>query len=242
MRATLERYKRQATLLGEPRDELLSEDRWADLVALDRILQGERTTKRRLHDIWLNGQPMNISGGLLGLIGNPVLANQATVTGGATELVIIPTALLPIEQNVGSGKTYLIYASGTSTTAATPGTYTLALRIGPAPTNASPLFGAVSGALTPVASATAAQWNVFGFVVMRGGGTADTAVANMSFSHSATVGGGGPVGTASDAVIGGISASFDSTLATTALWLGVTHATSTTNTWVPQMVLWASLN
>jgi hypothetical protein len=31
-------------------------------------------------------------------------------------------------------------------------------------------------------------------------------------------------------------------LTTTALWFGVTHATSTTNTWVPQMVVWASAN
>ena len=186
--------------------------------------------------------PTNIAGGLFGLVANPITANAATVTGGATELVMIPTTLFPVEQNVQSGKLYLLYASGTSTTAATPGTYTLAARIGPAPTNASPLFGAVSGSFTPIASATAAQWQMQGFVLIRGSGTANTAVGTFEWTHSATIGGGGPSSVSSAGPVGGISASFDSTGTTCALWIGVTHATSTTNTWVPQFVGWASAN
>lgn len=183
-----------------------------------------------------------IAGGLFGLVNNPITVNAATVTGSATEQAMIPTSLFPVEQNVQSGKLYLLYASGTSTTAATPGTYTLASRIGPAPTNASPLFGAVSGNFTPVASATAAQWQMQGFVLIRGSGIANTAVANFDWVHSGTVGGGGPALSTSTGVFGGISAAFDSTGTTAALWIGVTHATSTTNTWTPQFVGWASAN
>ena len=187
--------------------------------------------------------PTAIAGGLFGLVGNPVTVTQATVTGGATELAMIPTTLFPIEQNVQSGKLYVMYASGTSTTAATPGTYTFAARIGSAGVAivTSPLFGAVSGAFTPIASATAAQWQMQGFVLIRGSGTANTAVGSFQWSHSATVGGGGPSSVSSAGTVGGISASFDSTAtAGSSLWIGVTHATSTTNTWVPQFVGWAS--
>jgi hypothetical protein len=182
-----------------------------------------------------------IAGGLYGLVRNPQGINQATITGSATEQAIIPIAQTPIEQDVPSSKLYLLVASGTSTTAASAGTYTLAQRIGPAPTNASPLFGAVSGAFTPANSETASQWQTQGFVLIRGpSSTANIAVGSFEWSHSATLAGGGPSTAAG--VVGGISASFDSTLTTTALWFGVTHATSTTNTWVPQMVVWASAN
>ena len=96
--------------------------KWDDIRELSHILLNQRTMKQRMNDVWVNGDPVNISGGLAGLIANPVTVNQATVTGGATELVLIPTALLPIEQNVQSGKVYHLFVSGDSTTAATPGT------------------------------------------------------------------------------------------------------------------------
>lgn len=232
MSSLLQRYEHRATLLGyDPRDDIVK------VAALQS--QGWKPWMDRIQR---SGVPTAVAGGLAGFVNNPVTVNQATVTGGATELVLIPTTLLPVEQNVQSGKLYQLFVSGTSTTAATPGTYTLAARIGPAPTNASPLFGAVSGAFTPVASATAAQWQLTGWVLIRGSGTANTAVASFEWSHSGTIGGGGPVLSTSAGVVGGISASFDSTLTTTALWIGVTHATSTTNTWVPQTVAWGSWN
>ena len=213
-----------------------------DLRALDSLLQKERTTAERMSALAAQGVPVGIAGGLMGLVANPVTVNQATVTGGATELALIPTALYPVEQNVQSGKAYLQVAFGTSTTAATPGTYTFISRIGPAPTNASPAFGSVSGNFTPTASETAAPWYMLGFVVIRGSGTANTAAGGWFFSHSGTTGAGGPSLATSTGTFGGISASFDSTGSTCALWIGVTHATSTTNTWVPQGVLWSSFN
>jgi hypothetical protein len=53
--------------------------------------------------------------------------------------------------------------------------------------------------------------------------------------------GGGPVSATGNAILGGNSATIDfTTLASAGLWMGVTHATSTTNTWVPQFVGWGS--
>jgi hypothetical protein len=64
---------------------------------------------------------------------------------------------------------------------------------------------AVSGALTPVNSATAAQWRCFGFVYIRGGDTTGTAVGSFEFNHSGTTGGGGPVSATGNAIFGGVS-------------------------------------
>lgn len=220
--------------------------KWDDIRELSHLLLSQRTMKQRMNDVWVNGDPVAISGGLAGLIANPVTVNQATVTGGATELALIPTAVLPIEQNVQSGKIYHLFASGDSTTAATPGTYTLVTRIGPAPTNASPLLTPVSSAFTPLASMTHAGWTLDGEVVIRGpGGTANIATAGFAWSQVSVASGtlqGGASSATSAGNLGGVSASFDSTLTTTALWVGVTHATSTTNTWIPQLVIWASWN
>jgi hypothetical protein len=190
------------------------------------------------------GDPVMISGGLAGLVVNPITLNAATVTGGATELSILPAALVPIAQNVQSGTSYHLFAGGNSTTAATPGTYTLAPRIGPAPTNASPLIGAVSSAFTPLASMTVAPFNIDGEIVIRGSGTSNTCAAAFAWSQTsvASAAAPGPSSVSSAGNLGGISASFDSTGTTCAFWLGVTHATSTTNTWIPQLVIWASWN
>jgi hypothetical protein len=209
----------------------------------------ELTALSGLWKPWMDGLmrdgPTAISGGLMGAVINPITANQTLVTGSATEQALVPIAKTPIEQDVQSGKVYVLFASGTSTTAATPGTYTLVARVGPAPTNASTgILGAVSGNFTPMASGTALPWFLLGYVVIRAGGTASNAVGHFLWSHaSTTVASGGPSLATSTGVIGGLSAAtFDSTLTTTALWVGVTHATSTTNTWTQQNHLWCSIN
>lgn len=187
--------------------------------------------------------PTAVGGGLAGFEKTPTVVNAATVTGSATEQALIPIALLPIRQDAGASTMYQLFAGGTSTTAAAPGTYTFSGRIGPAPTNASPAFGVVpSGAFTPTASESAAPWNMLGFVLVRGGGTANTAVGIFNWSHSGTTTTGGPALATSDGVFGGISASYDGTGAAVAVWIGVTHATSTTNTWIPQAVAFPSWN
>jgi hypothetical protein len=187
----------------------------------------------------------NVAGGLMGTVVNPIQENQATVTGSATEQALIPIALTPIEQNVASGKVYVLFASGTSTTAATPGTYTLVGRVGPAPTNASTgILGAVSGNFTPMASGTALPWTLFGWLTILDGGSTCDAVGHFFWTHASTiVGAGGPSLATSTGVIGGLTAAtFDSTGSTVALWIGATHATSTTNTWVQQQHIWCSIN
>ena len=237
MTTLLERYERQATLLK--RDlRVTNRDISRDLELIES--QPVENWKQVQNRIDRSGDPTMLTGGFAGMEITPEAVSEAAVTGGATELVLIPTARFAIAKNPQVPKLYRLYASGTSTTAATPGTYTLTPRIGPAPTNASPLIGIATGNITPVASATAAQWQLTGFVLIRTGGTAAVAVGSFWWAHSNTVGGGGP--STANAVFGGISASFDSTLTTTALWIGVTHATSTTNTWTPQAVGWLSAN
>jgi hypothetical protein len=223
----LDRFERHATILP-----LRRAGAHEDLVA--QAVDEKRTWREIQRDIELAGDPTALTGGIAGLDLVPSIKDLATVTGSATEQALWPIANTPIDQNPRAPVLHRVFASGTSTTAAAAGTYTLALRLGNA--NTSPLFGAVSGALTPVNSATAAQWRCFGFVFIRGGDTTGTAVGSFEFNHSGTVGGGGPVSATGNAIFGGVSATVDFSAATNGIWVGVTHATSTTNTWVPQFV------
>jgi hypothetical protein len=229
----LDRYERQAYILP-----MRGAKAHEDLVA--QLVDEARTWREINRAILESGDPMALTGGIAGLDAVPDIKDQATVTGSATEQAMWPVAQTAVEAKPRSPVLYRVFASGTSTTAAAAGTYTLALRLGNA--NTSPLFGAVSGALTPVNSATAAQWRCFGFVFLRGADTTGTAVGSFEFNHSGTVGGGGPVSATGNAIFGGVSATVDFSLTTNGIWVGVTHATSTTNTWVPQFVAKGSWN
>lgn len=231
MSTLLDRYERQATILP-----LRNAGAHEDLVA--QAVDEHRTWKEIERAIIEGGDPTALTGGIAGLEQVPSIKDLATVTGSATEQAIFPVANALIPVTPQAPKLYRLFASGTSTTAATPGTYTMAGRIGNA--NTSPLFGIASGNLTPVASATAAQWRLFSVVFIRQSGTAGTAVGSFEMNHSGTIGGGGPVTATGNAIFGGVSAAVDFTLSTNGLWVGVTHATSTTNTWVPQLVAWGS--
>jgi hypothetical protein len=234
MSQVLERMEKRAVILpgraaGVPED----------LIA--RLIDERRTWKQVDQAIREGGDPTMLLGGLAGLEATPSTKNETLVTGGATELAIFPSASCAIPKDVpGSPKLFRLFSSGTSTTAATPGTYTLIPRIGS--TNAGIAMGIATGALTPVASATAAQWKLLGWVYVRSGSAAGTAQGSFEFNHSGTVGGGGPVSATGNAIYGGVSASVDFTLTTNGLWMGVTHATSTTNTWTAQFVGWGSWN
>jgi hypothetical protein len=228
----IDRWEQQAVDLGR----LVKSHE--DLIA--QAVDETRTWKQIQNDIQLSGDPTALLGVYSGLELMPSIKDLATVTGSATEQAIWPVTNSPFPVTPQSPKLYRLFVSGTSTTAAAAGTYTLSARIGNA--NTSPLFGVASGALTPVNSATAAQWRCFGIVFVRQSGTAGTAVGSFEFNHSGTVGGGGPVSATGNAVYGGISAAVDFTLTTNGMWMGVIHATSTTNTWVPQFVGWGSWN
>jgi hypothetical protein len=230
MSTVLDRYERQATIL--PLREAGARE---DLIAA--LIDDNRNWKQ----IWggIGDDPVALKG-FAGLEYDPEIKDQPTVTGSATEQALIPAAgAAGNALAVTAPKLYRIFASGRSTTAATPGTYTLSARLGNA--NTSPAFGVVpSGALTPVASATAAQWKLLGWVFVRSIGTAGIAVGSFEFNHSGTTGGGGPVSATGNAIFGGVSAAVDFTVTTNGLWIGVIHATSTTNTWIPEMVGWGS--
>jgi hypothetical protein len=232
MSTILDRYEWQATILP-----LRSAGAREDLIAL--AVDEARTWKQIDRAIAEGGDPTMLAGGYAGLELTPQPKDFATITGSATEQALWPVASTAVPANPGRSILYRLFAWGTSTTAATPGTYTLAARLGTA--NTSPLFGAVSGNLTPVASATAAHWRCFGLVYLRAAVVSGAATGSFEFNHSGTVGGGGPVSATGNAILGGNSATIDfTTLASAGLWMGVTHATSTTNTWVPQFVGWGS--
>jgi hypothetical protein len=180
----LDRYERQATILPLRRAGARE-----DLIA--QALDETRGWKEIQRDIDLSEDPTALIGGYAGLELTPEIKDLATVTGSATEQAIFPVTWSPIPRGTPAPKLYRLFASGTSTTAATPGTYTMAGRIGNA--NTSPLFGIASGAMTPVASATAAQWRLFAVVFLRQAGTAGIAVGSFEMNHSGTIGGGGPV-------------------------------------------------
>jgi hypothetical protein len=227
MSTVLDRYERQAYILP-----LRNAKAHEDLVA--QAVDESRTWKEIDQAIREAGDHTALIGGLAGLDLVPDIKDQATVTGSATEQALWPVTLTPIEAKPRAPVLHRVFVGGTSTTAAAPGTYTMALRLGNA--NTSPLFGAVSGALTPVASATAAHWRCFGLVYIRGGDTTGTAWGSFEMNHSGTTGGGGPVSATGNGIFGGVSAAVDFSLTTNGIWVGVTHATSTTNTWVPQFV------
>lgn len=233
MSKLLERMERQAVILpgragGVPED----------LIAA--LVDDRRTWKQIDQDIRDGGDPTALLGGIAGLETIPNTKDETLVTGGATELAMFPSASCPIPANAPSSKLWRVLAAGTSTTAATPGTYTIRPRIGNA--NTSPLMGIATGNITPVASATAAQWKLLGWVYVRAGGAAGTAVGSFEFNHSGTTGGGGPVSATGNAIYGGLGTAIDFTAATNGLWMGVVHATSTTNTWTAQFVGWGSWN
>jgi hypothetical protein len=214
-------------------DRLLSAQAHRDLVAL--AVDETRTWKEIQRAIDLAGDPTALTGGYAGLEVTPPAKDQATVTGSATEQAMWPVTLSPIPVTPQSPKLYRLFASGTSTTAAAR-RHVHAGRADRQREHESAVRCGVRRNLTPVASATAAQWRCFGVVFVRQSGTTGIAVGTFEFNHSGTVGGGGPVSATGNAIYGGISASTDFTLTTNGLWMGVTHATSTTNTWVPQLV------
>jgi hypothetical protein len=232
----LDRYERQAYILP-----LRDAGAHEDLVA--QAVEESRNWKEIERAILEGGDPTALLGGIAGLEGTtpPPIVNEATITGTATEQAMWPIARTAIAQYPRSPVLYRLFAFGTSTTAATPGTYTLAPRVGNA--NTSPLIGpAATSAITPVASATAAHWRCLGLLYIRGGDSTGTAAGTFEFNHAGNTAGGGPVTATGNAIFGGISGTVDFTLTTNGLWMGVTHATSTTNTWIPQMVAWGSWN
>jgi hypothetical protein len=155
----LERYERQATILPLRRAGIPE-----DLVAA--MVDERRTWKQIDQAIRAGGDPTALIGGIAGLEITPPLANEATVTGTATEQAMWPIARTAIPTNPRAPVLYRLFASGTSTTAAAAGTYTLSGRVGTA--NTAPLIGATSGAVTPVNVGDGSALALFRMLYIRG--------------------------------------------------------------------------
>jgi hypothetical protein len=192
-----------------------------------------------------SGAPTALAGGFAGLELTPNVLTPPTITMGATELSLwsVPT-FTPIAANPQQPKAYMLRSWGYCTTAATPGSILFNARLGQLVT--SPLLGAsVTAAQT--ASQTTANFRLEGDVILRtgGGATTGTATGQFRYSQSTAVTGAGPELAACSQIIGNGSTvtSYESDAAlANGLWIGGIATTSTTNTYIPLGIIWASWN
>jgi hypothetical protein len=238
----LDRYEQQATILRkERRGHILTDvDHRRDV----NVLMGEqqREWKPWMREIQASGEPTMLSGGIAGVEVSPPQWTLPTITANATEAALWPAATwTPIPFKLMTyPKVFRIIAWGTQTTAATPGTMLFQPRLG---TSVSGIDMGVSVTAAQTASETTTVWRIEGNVICRIGGTASTATAVSSFKYeqgTATTG-GSAVLPAIEQIFGGLVASYDASV-DQGLWMGVKAVTSTTNTFVPQAVIWLSYN
>src|SRR5689334_9176716 len=142
--------------------------KWDDMRELQAMWMIERGTwKNQLHDLLVDGVPVNVAGGLAGLEVNPLSANYPTVTAGGTELSLwTPQTHTPVNAQQMTPKVYQLSAFGTKTSAATPGTETLNPRVDVVGGSSM----GISGAITPTASETASTFSLEGRLILRKGG------------------------------------------------------------------------
>jgi hypothetical protein len=175
----------------------------------------------------------------------PNVATLATATITGTEAALWPTATwTPIASNPQAPKAYRLIAFGTATTAATPGTVLFNARFGQLVT--SPAIG-TSTTAAQTASQTATPWRLEGNIVLRAGGGATTGlvVASFKYEQGTATSGGSAVLPAMEQLFGtttgAVSVVTDGSVAA-GLWMGAIAVTSTTNTFIPQAVVWVSYN
>lgn len=208
-------------------------------------LSRDRPWKPWLDEIAAAGAPTALAGGFAGVELTPQPMTLPTITMGATELALWSTSVnTPIASNPQCPKAYMLRAWGYATTAATQGSILFNARLGQLVT--SPLLGASVTAIQ-TASQTTTNWNLFGDLLLRTGGGATTgnATAQFEYSQATATTGGGPVLAATNQIIGNgltiTSYESDAALAN-GLWMGGIATTSTTNTFIPLAVIWASWN
>lgn len=241
----LERYEQQATMLrNDSRAHVLTD---MDVRNDVNVLMGEqqRYWKPWMDDIRASGVPTALTGGIAGVELTPNVATLATATITGTEAALWPTATwTPIAANIQAPKAYRLIAFGTATTAATQGTVLFNARFGQIVT--SPLIG-VSTTAAQTASQTATPWRMEGNVLVRRGGGATTGevVANFKYEQGTAVSGGSAVLPAMEQIFGtttgAVAVVTDGSVAA-GLWMGAIAVTSTTNTFIPQAVIWISYN
>jgi hypothetical protein len=227
------------------RELLLTRDRpskWDDmreLTAIDMMSRG--TWKHQMHELLVDGQPVGIAGGLAGLEVNAQSANYATVTLTGTETSLwTPQTYCPVTAFQTGPKVYQLECFGTATSAGTPGTESINPRVDVVGGSSLGISGATQ--ITPTASSSAAPFLLTGRLVLRSGGASTaTMVGVFTYMQSNVVGGGGTLATGTPQIFGGASVTWDNT-ALKGLWMGLLAVTSTTNTKIPQGILWGSWN
>jgi hypothetical protein len=191
-----------------------------------------------------SGAPTALAGGFAGLEVTPASGTIATATILTTEVAMwsVPT-YTPIAANPQCPKAYTLRSFGISTTAALQGTMAFNMRMGQLIT--SPLLAA-SVTTAQIASQTTTTFRLEGEVLIRRGGAATNGAAVGCFRYSqgtATTGGSLEVA-ALNQIFGStaeVAVQTDAGLAN-GLWPGAIAVTSTTNTFVPLGIIWASWN
>jgi hypothetical protein len=239
----LERYERQATILRRGAGKVITD--FDALRDVQRFMgEQQREWKPWMQQIEASGDPTALVG-FAGVERQPPPGTLPAVTINATEAALWPTATwTPIDANPQCPKAYRLVAYGTATTAATPGTVLFNARFGQLVT--SPNIG-VSTTAAQTASQTATPWRMEGAITIQKGGTATSGlvVANFKYEQGTAVSGGSAVLPAMEQIFGtttgAVSVVTDGTTAA-GLWMGAIAVTSTTNTFIPQSVVWVSYN
>jgi hypothetical protein len=198
------------------RELLLTRERpskWDDMRELTALnMMAQGTWKHQMHNLLIDGQPQNIAGGLAGLEVNPSAANYATVTITGTETSLWTPQTYAPVTAFQNGSK--AYHLEAFGTATSAGT--------PGTESINPRVDVVGGSslgisgatqITPTASETASPFMLSGRTL-----TTDT-----------------------PQIFGGASVTWDNT-ALKGLWMGLLAVTSTTNTKIPQGILWGSWN
>lgn len=245
MSALLERYERQATVLGRGRPRSyrpITDVDFADTEALN-LVAGEqmRSWKQIQRKLQASGEPTALSGGIAGLEALPPSDALAAGTMSATEQAMW-TAATYTPLPVGTQRSpvdYDFYASFTVVTAATASpTMTLTPRWGTAITDAT--LGA--DAQTALAVSITTNWQVSGELSVRGtggpGGTNARVYGTFNLKGKSLTAGNGAADI--DHVFGYTLATGDSTLAK-GLFMGIV-STITTPTWAMQQIRFGSWN
>jgi hypothetical protein len=229
--------------------ELLTRERpskWDDMAELSALLTMERGTwKEQMHELWLNGDPINIAGGLAGLEGQLSPATDVTITpAAATATLLYPAVYTPLRAGATSPTIWQFYLAGAHTTAATPGSAAFQCGIGAVATN---LMGSATTTLAETASQLTSVFRCWGYVVAprTGGGSTganSTAVGYIEIGWTTGTAAPGVMFAGTPLIFGGVTASsYDSSIATN-FHVDVTVTTSSTNTYIPRLCLWGSWN
>jgi hypothetical protein len=238
MSSLLERYERQAVDLRPGRTYSPITD--IDVMDDVAVLAGEerRGWGAITRALAAAGAPLALQGGIAGAEAKPPADALAALTFSASEQALWAAATYtPIEANSRSPVQYELYASGTITTVATPGTMTLTPRFGTSTGGGS--LGP-SNAVTLTASLAGLIWQLRGEVTVRGTGIGTARVyGTFHFLGKLATTGNGAAD--QNLLFGYTAVTNGSTDAAQGLFMGLTGSAATPTITV-QQIKWGSWN